>query len=347
MFLRPQLSNKALTELCHRLAIETEAGIDIRRTWQREAESSPARFRSSFVHVRDAVARGESLSVALAGTGSMFPPLLLEMVHVGEQTGTLGRVFHRLSSHYRHQVEAQRIFLSAIAWPMLELALAIVVVGALILILGVIARRGQEPVDILGFGLVGTRGLVLYVNFIVAVGICILGVVIAVRRGVLWTRPLERALLHLPGVGPALEKVYLSRLAWAMHLTLNVAMDFRRLVPLVLRATGNDYYIRHTNRITQAVASGQPLHVAFAATGAFPATFIDALAVAEESGELVESLDRLSKRYEDEAEAAVKTLATIFGFLVALFVMGLIAVMIFRIAGFYLGTLNKAIEMTR
>ena len=35
--LQPQLSNKALADLCHRLSVETDAGIDIRRTWQREA----------------------------------------------------------------------------------------------------------------------------------------------------------------------------------------------------------------------------------------------------------------------------------------------------------------------
>ena len=108
--------------------------------------------------------------------------------------------------------------------------------------------------------------------------------------------------MRLPGIGSSLEKIALSRLAWALHLTLNVEMDLRRVVPLVLRATGNDHYIRHTDQIVADVAAGHPLHVAFARSGAFPATFIDALAVAEESGQTVESMDRLSKRYEEEAE---------------------------------------------
>ncbi|MEX0613354.1 MAG: type II secretion system F family protein, partial [Pirellulales bacterium] len=312
-----------------------------------EAESARGRFRRYFAQIRDAVASGQSLSLALAGTGGVFPPLFLEMVHVGEETGTLGRVFHRLESHYRRQVEAQRIFLGAITWPMLELTFAIIVIGVLIWVLGVIAGRGGRPVDILGFGLVGTRGLLIYTNFVVAVGLCIAGFVVALRRGMLWTRPVQHLLLRLPGVGPALEKIYLARLAWALHLTLNVAMDFRRLVPLVLRATGSDFYIRHTNQIVTDVAAGRPLHVAFAASRAFPADFLDALAVAEESGQIVESMDRLSKRYEEEAEAGVRTLAVIFGFLVALLVMALITLMIFRLAGFYLGTINEALEMAR
>jgi type II secretory pathway component PulF len=345
MLPQPQLTNKALVELCHRLAVETDAGVDIRRTWQREAESARGRMQPYMAQVRDAVAKGESLSVALAGAGTVFPPLFREMAQVGEQTGTLGRVFRRLEAHYRRQVQAQRIFLGAIAWPMIELALAILVIGALIWVLGVISRRGGQPVDVLGFGLVGTRGLFIYINFLIVVGLCVTGLVIAMRRGMLWTRPIQRALMRLPGIGSSLEKIALARLAWALHLTLNVEMDLRRVVPLALRATGSDHYIRHTNQIVADVAAGHPLHEAFARSGAFPSRFIDALAVAEESGQTVESMDRLSNHYEEEAESAVKALALVLGVLVGLVVMGMIIVMIFRLAGFYFGTINDALKV--
>jgi type IV pilus assembly protein PilC len=345
MFLEPRLSNKALTELSHRLAVETDAGIDIRRTWQREADAAPTRLRPYMAQVRDSVAKGNSLSLALAGTGHVFPPLFLEMTRVGEESGSLGRVFRNLESHYRRSQQAQRTFLAAIAWPMLELAFAIVVIGALIWVLGIVAARNNgKPIDVLGFGLVGTKGLLIYINFVVAVGLCVAGLVVAIQRGMLWTRSIQRAMLRLPAVGPALEKIALSRLTWAMHLTMNTSMDLRRVVPLTLRATGNDHYIRHTDQIVADVASGQPVHVAFAASRAFPLEFLDALEVAEESGQTVESMGRLSKRYEEEAESAVKTLATVFGFLVGLLVMALIVLMIFRLAGFYFGTINSLLN---
>jgi type II secretory pathway component PulF len=242
-------------------------------------------------------------------------------------------------------MQAQRIFFRAIAWPMFELAFAIVVIGVLIWVMGIVANRGGKSVDILGFGLVGTRGLVIYLNFLIIVGLCAAAFVIALRRGALWTRPLQRVLMRLPGVGSSLEKIALARLAWALHLTLNVEMDLRRLVPLALRATGSDHYVRHTDQIAADVAAGHPLHLAFARSGAFPPTFIDALTVAEESGQTVESMDRLSKRYEEEAEDAVKALAVVMGTLVALVVMGIIVMMIFRLAGFYFGTINDALKV--
>ncbi|MGD9635494.1 MAG: type II secretion system F family protein, partial [Pirellulales bacterium] len=137
MFLSPRISSRDLGELSHRLAVETESGIDIRRTWKREADSARPRYRDDFRRISDAVNRGESLSSSIAGTGRLFPPLFREIVDVGEKTGTLGRVFHRLSAHYRKAVEMQRLFLTSIAWPMIQLGMAIVVIGLLIWILGV------------------------------------------------------------------------------------------------------------------------------------------------------------------------------------------------------------------
>jgi type IV pilus assembly protein PilC len=346
MLLSPRLSSKALSELSHRLAVEMESGIDIRRTWQREAETARGRVQIAFEKVRGAVGRGESFSQALASAGQLFPPLFLEMVEVGEQTGTLARVFRRLAEHYRHQLQLQRSFLRAITWPMMELAAAIVVIGVMIWVLGVVAQRNNgQPIDILGFGLVGTKGLMIYTNLVIAIGLCITGLVIAVRRGVFWTRPLQRAVFRVPGLGPSLEKLALARLTWALQLLMNVEMDLRRVVPLVLRATGSDYYIRHTDQIVATVAAGHRIHVAFAETGAFPAEFIDALQVAEESGQMVESMDRLSRRYQEESEMAMQTLTKLAGFAVWALVAGLIGMMILRLGLFHVNAINNALKM--
>ena len=80
-------------------------------------------------------------------------------------------------------------------------------------------------------------------------------------------------------------------------------------------------------------------------TGAFPQQFIDALQVAEESGETVESMGRLSDRYREESQAALRVLTTIAGVAVWVIVATLIIVLIFRLAGFYLGTINDALNM--
>jgi type IV pilus assembly protein PilC len=348
MLFQPQLSNKALAELCHRLGVEHDAGIDIRRTLQRETEISRGRLRSYFAGIRDAVNRGDTLSEAFARTGKVFPQLFLEMTRVGEQTGTLGKVYGRLETHYRRQVKAERVFLGAIAWPLIELSMAILVIGGLIWILGIVAQRNNgQPIDVLGFGLYGNRGLFIYTCFVIAAGCGVAAVAGGIRRGMLWTRPLQRAVIALPAVGNALERVAMARLTWALHLMLNVDVGLRRVVPLALRATANDYYARHSDDIVKSVTQGESISYAFARTGAFPRDFIDSLSAAEESGRIVESMGRLSDRYEEEAEAAVRTLSTVLGFVVGAIVMSFIVFLIFRLANFYIGTINEAVHMTR
>jgi type IV pilus assembly protein PilC len=151
-------------------------------------------------------------------------------------------------------------------------------------------------------------------------------------------------MIHLPYVGTCLEKLALARMAWALHLTMNVAMDMRRLVPLALRATQNDYYIRHTDEVVAAVGGGKSLTQALAQTGAFPSDFLDTLAVGEESGQIVEAMDRLADRYEEETESAIRLLAVVAGMAVFLVMAGLMVFLIFRLAGFYFNAIRGAMN---
>lgn len=328
-----QLHGKQLADLCHRLAISAESGIDVRRTWEREANAARGSLKTAFQQVHAGVSGGESLSVSLAKAEKLFPRLFLEMVHVGEQTGTLPAVLHRLSDHYRRQYDMQREFLRQLAWPVIQLIAAAVIIGIMIAVFGALGatRLNGQPIDILGFGVTGANAFFLYIEILIGITLAVSLLVYSLRRGLLWVKPLQHLVMKLPGVGPAVEKICLARLAWSLHLMLNVEMDLRRLVPLALRSTGNDYYISHSKEITAAVAAGSPLHEAFAASGLFPPHFLDALYVAEESGQLVESMSRLSQQYQAEADDALRTLSTILGFAIWACITVVIGVMVVRL----------------
>jgi type IV pilus assembly protein PilC len=345
MLFTPRLSARQLSDLCDRLGVELGAGVDIRRVLSRATQTAPWRLRGQFAQVEDAVNAGQTLSEAFESTGNVFPTMFLEMVRVGEETGMLAEVLRRLGKHYRHMMEMRRTFLSLIAWPMVQLGIAVVVIGFLISIMGIIAGQNKgDAIDILGLGLIGSGGLAIYITIVVAIGLAIAGFLFAMRRGMLWTRPFQRLAVWVPVVGPAVRKICLSQLTWAMHVTLNVEMDLRRLIPLVLRATGNDYYIRRGDEIVASIVAGQSIAESFGRTGIFPESFVDAISVGEESGEIVETLGRLSRHYQEDAAGAMKTLSVVAGVAVWMLVAGMIIFMIFRIFGFYVGVLKEATE---
>jgi len=348
MFLAPQINGKRLADLCHRLAVSLAAGVDVRKSWQRETERAPSSYRGQFAGVQTAIDRGEPLAASLETTGSLFPPLFLEMVGVGEQTGQTAEVLHKLSHHYQVRHNLQRTFLGLLAWPLIQLVVAVVILGLLIWILGAIGgtNLNGDPIDVLGIGLVGTSGAIAYAGLVATFAAAVTAVAIAAKRGALWFAPVQRFFTKLPGVGAAIQKVSLARISWTLHLLLNVEMDLRQLVPLVLRSTGNNFYLQHTDQIVADVSAGRPLHLAFSKSGAFPPDFLDALAVAEESGQISESMERLTKQYEIEAESAMRWLAVASGVAVWIMIAVFLIFMIFRLfTALYLQPIRDAMEM--
>ena len=186
----------------------------------------------------------------------------------------------------------------------------------------------------------GNDGLAKYAAFIAVVGITLALLIRAVARGMLWTRPLQRFMLRIPKIGPALQTVALARLAWVMSQTMNTSMELRRSLKLSLQSTRNAWYIDRIERIDAQIAAGNSIYEAFSAAGGFPDDFLDSLQVGEQSGNLVESMAHLSNVYQEQARAALSVLATIGGFAVWVAVAAIIIVAIFRLAMFYINTLN-------
>lgn len=340
-------SNTELAQMCRRWAISLEAGIDLRRLLAREgAGAGRGGLARRLAQISGDVAGGHGLTDAIARTGDFFPPLFREMVHVGEETGKTAEVLRQLAEHYDHQLKLRRMFLASLTWPAMQLFAAIMIVGLVIWLLGMLpVRAGQQPLDILGFGLMGTRGAVIYFS-LVGVALAILAaLVFAVRRGVFWTAPLQRLALIVPAVGPSLRTLALSRLAWSLHLTLDTGMDLAKALTLSLRSTRNAQYIRDSEQIVAAVSSGEEVTEALARTRSYPLEFIDALETGERSGRLPETMAILSRQYQEKAQQALGVLTMAAGFLVWAMVALLIVLLIVRIfTTAYLGPINNALE---
>ncbi|MGB9887036.1 MAG: type II secretion system F family protein [Moorellales bacterium] len=76
--------------------------------------------------VQEAIRRGESLAVALERTG-LFPPMVTQMIAVGEESGTLDSLLERVSIFYDREVEAATARLSSLIEPILILVMGGVV----------------------------------------------------------------------------------------------------------------------------------------------------------------------------------------------------------------------------
>jgi len=317
----------------------------MRRAWSGEAQRAHGRARPYFEAIREAVGRGESVGDALELTAGYFPPLFCELIRVGEQTGHQPEVFARLADHYEHRLQMRRRFWAALAWPLFELTVALVVMGLLIMAPALVEQfTGQPGLDILGFGLVGVRGLLIYLGTLGTLGMLVGLMVVGARRGWFWTRAIQRVVRRLPLLGRALRTLSMSRLVWTMHITLDAGMELRRAMRLSLRSTQDALLADHIPKVDATIAAGRTIHEAFCAAGAYPDDFLDTLAVGEQSGKLVEALGLLSSQYEERARVALGRLSTVASRVVWVLIAVFIIVLIFRIFSFYVGVIYDLTE---
>jgi type IV pilus assembly protein PilC len=341
-----RIGQRELAQLCRRVATGLEAGVDIRRVWKREADGyTSSTLRKHLNQIVDAINRGETIHDALAQTGDYFPRLLHELIDVGEQSGKLSEVLRRLADHYEHQVRLRRDFMAAITWPMMQLAAALGVIGLVIILMGFLPTMADgKPMDILGLGLAGGQGFVVYCLTLAGAAAGIYAIVQAVRRGLAWTRPVQLLLMQIPWLGTSLRTLAMAKLAWTMSLTMDAGMDLLRALPLCLRSTGSIYYSDHTAEIVQAIRAGHEITEAFADTKVFPREFLDMLDAGERAGRLPETMQIVSADYQDQAQRALTMLTKVAGYGVWGLVVMLIVSMIFRVAATYLGMLESALK---
>ena len=333
---------KPLAELCHRVGISLETGIDIRRIWENESERGSTSQRHQSQLIAQAIAAGESISAAFQKTGNFFPELIHEMVAVGEQTGKLDQVFLRLADHYQHLLSLKRDFLKVIAWPVIQLVSAIVVISLFIYVLGMI---GREPIDVLGFGLTGGRGVVKFLGTVGIISWCVYFMVRAISLQAPWTLPLQYYLFQLPSIGTALQTLVLSRMAWSLALTTNTGMSIQQALQLAQQSTRTPYFTQHIAAVDAALQRGEPVHVALRHTGVYPDDYLEAMQVGEETGRTSETMAILSRQYEERAKSAMTVITALIGYAVWCLVAVMLIVMIFKIfTAAYLNPINDLLD---
>lgn len=92
-----------------------------------------AYLKHHIVHIRNAVEAGDSLGSATKST-KLFPPLVTQMIEIGEESGSLDNMLEQVSEYYEREVDYDIKRLGDMMEPILLIIIAIMV---LILALGV------------------------------------------------------------------------------------------------------------------------------------------------------------------------------------------------------------------
>lgn len=116
-----------LARITRSLSISLNAGMPVIQTLKVIAQSAGNEYMTERVNrVRDAVERGDPLSRAAASV-SIFPPLVIQMMAVGEETGDLPMLLDEVAGFYEREVDYKLSNLTAAIEPLLVISVGVVV----------------------------------------------------------------------------------------------------------------------------------------------------------------------------------------------------------------------------
>ena len=117
----------ALARFCRNLGTMLTSGVPILQSLDIVADTSGNVVVAHAVHdIQESVRNGESLTEPLS-KHDIFPPMVTQMLSVGEDTGALDTMLHKISDFYDQEVEATTEQLTALIEPLM-----IAVLGALV-----------------------------------------------------------------------------------------------------------------------------------------------------------------------------------------------------------------------
>ncbi|MGB7214989.1 MAG: type II secretion system F family protein, partial [Gammaproteobacteria bacterium] len=300
------------------LATMMEAGIPIVQAFDivGTGHENPA-MQKLILTIKADVEGGTSLAQALAKHPLHFDELYINLVEAGEQAGALETLLDKIAT-YKEKTEAIKAKIKKALFYPTAVVIAGIVVTAVLLIY--VIPQFESLFQGFGADLPAFTRLVINLSqfvqskgwlILLVGGAAVYGFIHAKKRYRSVQHFVDRAMLHIPIIGPILKKAAIARYARTLATTFAAGVPLVEALDSVAGATGNIVYETGVRRIRDEVATGQRLQRAMEATDLFPNMVNQMIAVGEESGALDTMAAKVADFYEAEVDNAVDSMSSL------------------------------------
>jgi len=266
--------------------------------------------------IRGKVREGTSLADALAEHRKVFPDLYINMVRVGEASGTLDVVLERLADFLEAQVKLKSKITSAMIYPVLMMFVGVLIVGAMmVFVIPRVAEMFTEMGAELPFLtrlLIGMSWLFTHTWFIgipaMAGGIWWFRKHIETERGRWWWDGLK---LRMPVFGSMFRMVAVARFGRTLSTLLTSAVPVLSSLDIVRTIVNNSVLAKAIEDAKVAVREGESLAGPLEKSGLFPPMMTHMIAIGEKTGQLEGMLKNVADAYDAEVDSRVSTLTAV------------------------------------
>jgi general secretion pathway protein F len=307
-----RVTRKDISIFTTQFAALVEAGLPVIESFditikQTEKES----VKKVLSVVKEEVNKGVSLADAFQLFPRQFSSLYVNMVRAGEESGSLEIVLKRLSEFLESQIELRSRIMVTLAYPIFMSVVAIVVVFTLVtFVVPTVAGIFQDLDQVLPLP---TRILLALSGFLKAVWPYLLGLLVLGYLGFLRFKRTEkgraivdRLKLQSPVFGPQYRKIIMARFTRTLGTLLTNGVPIVAAFDITKNVVGNILVSKEIEKAREDIQEGREISKPMSKSGVFPPVVVNMIAVGEQSGQLEEMLNRVSKIIETEMDSALK-----------------------------------------
>jgi type II secretory pathway component PulF len=316
LFFRLSIKDKML--FARHMEMMTRSGMQVLESLEilkKQTTSKP------FIRILDGlitdIKNGHYLSVAMERYRSVFGDFFINLIRVGETSGTLSENFKYLAVELGKQAELRSKIRGAMAYPIIILfaTLGITAIMSFFIfpkILPVLLSLNVElPIT--------TQIFIAVSDFMINYGVYLfLGLVLGTIVFYLLLRlPAFRFRWHrfihiLPLIGRMSTQVNIINLARTLNLLLKGGVKIVQALDITADTLDNLVYRAEVHAVALAVQRGEPMSRSLIDHASlFPPTFSQMCMVGENTGKLDETLIFLADFYEGELDATTKSMSNI------------------------------------
>ncbi len=315
LFLRLPLQEQIL--FAKRLSVLLKAGVPILgalQMFKKQTTSSHSTYILGELVTN--VENGTYLSAGLAKFKNIFGEFAVNIVRVGEISGTLNENLNYLAEELKKKQELKRKIISALVYPVF---IVFATVGVVILLTAYVFPKIMPIFQSFKFKLPWTtRSLIFISNTFIHYGIYIfLALIILVVGYVLLLRNykfhyfIQRTLLRFPLLGPLLQSYNIANFTRTLGLLLKSDVRIVEALNIVANTTTNLPYKKEYEAMAEFVVKGNRISTYMETNPKlFPPVLSQMTSVGEAAGGLSNSLMFLAEMYEEEMNNLTKNLST-------------------------------------
>lgn len=309
-------SNVELSSFCGQFALILRSGISAMEGLTIMLEdASSADEREVLEKLLDNMRETASLSSACDSVG-IYPPYMVHMVEIGEETGTLDEVMGALQNHYEREDSISKSIRNSITYPMIMTGMmAVVIIILLVKVLPifnqVFIQLGTEMTGfsrmLMNVGTAINRYSIIFVVILVCIALIILYGT-KTTSGRTFLRKLGQKLAFTRAI---YEEIAACRFASGMALTLSSGLNPDRSMELVAALNDDPVFQKKLEACKNKIAEGSELTEALLTSGMFRGVYARMASVGSKTGALDQVMDQIAELYQDDIDTRMNNILAV------------------------------------